>query len=79
MITFQKYSRPPFEVVERKGLGHPHTLADAVSEVFSMELSRLYLAEFGEILHHNVDKVLITTGKTDPRFGAAARCWSRPR
>lgn len=69
MITFQKYSRPPFEVVERKGLGHPDTLADAISEVVSMELSRFYLDEFGEILHHNVDKVLITAGKTDPRFG----------
>jgi S-adenosylmethionine synthetase len=69
MIEFMKYRPLPFEVVERKGLGHPDTLADGISEAISMELSRLYLEEFGEILHHNVDKVLITAGRTEVRFG----------
>ena len=69
MIEFLKYRPLPFEVVERKGLGHPDTLADGISEAISVELSRLYLEEFGEILHHNVDKVLITAGKTEVSFG----------
>ena len=69
MIEFAKYRPMAFEVVERKGLGHPDTLADGISEAISVELSRLYLEEFAEILHHNVDKVLITAGKTEVSFG----------
>jgi len=69
VIDFAKYRPLPFEVVERKGLGHPDTLADGISEAISRELSRFYLEEFGEILHHNVDKVLITAGRTEVTFG----------
>ncbi|MDD1758035.1 MAG: methionine adenosyltransferase [Methanotrichaceae archaeon] len=69
MITFQKHIIPPFEVVERKGLGHPDTLADGISESISKALSKIYLDEFGQILHHNVDKVLIIAGKSRPEFG----------
>jgi S-adenosylmethionine synthetase len=69
MITVQKYLVPPFEVVERKGLGHPDSLADGISESISRSLSRLYLEEFGSIMHHNVDKVLIVAGKSRPEFG----------
>lgn len=69
MITFQKHVVPPFEVVERKGLGHPDTLADGISESISRSLSQFYLDEFGQILHHNVDKVLIVAGRSAPRFG----------
>ena len=72
MITLQKYVVPPFEVVERKGLGHPDTLADGISEAISRSLSRFYLDEFGRILHHNVDKVLIIAGKSAPQFGGGS-------
>ena len=44
------------EVVERKGLGHPDTLCDALAEELSLGLSRFYRDRFGTILHHNVDK-----------------------
>jgi S-adenosylmethionine synthetase len=69
MITVQKYIVPPFEVVERKGLGHPDTLADGISESISRSLSRHYLEEYGSIMHHNLDKVLIVAGKSRPEFG----------
>jgi S-adenosylmethionine synthetase len=46
------------EIVERKGIGHPDTIADALAERLSVALSRLYLERFGAILHHNVDKAL---------------------
>ena len=68
MITLNKHNPPPFEVVERKGLGHPDTLADGISEAISRDLCRFYLDEFGQILHHNVDKVLIIAGKSAPHF-----------
>jgi S-adenosylmethionine synthetase len=72
MIVLQKYIRPPFEVVERKGIGHPDTLADGISEAISRELCKHYLDEFGQILHHNVDKVLIIAGKSQPEFGGGS-------
>lgn len=59
----------PFEIVERKGAGHPDTIADALAEHFSVALSRFYLDRFGQILHHNVDKVLVLGGQARPRFG----------
>ncbi len=69
LITFRNFEYPRFEVVERKCIGHPDTLADGISESISRELSKIYLEEFGEIMHHNVDKVLIIGGKSEPRFG----------
>ena len=59
----------PVEVVERKGLGHPDTICDAVAERVSIELSRYYRAHFGAILHHNVDKVLLCGGSSRATFG----------
>lgn len=57
------------EIVERKGLGHPDTICDALSEEVSRALSRYYLDHFGRILHHNVDKMLLVGGRSAPRFG----------
>jgi len=57
------------EIVERKGLGHPDTLADALAEEYSVTLSRFYLENFGRVLHHNVDKALLVGGRTKPAFG----------
>ena len=57
------------EIVERKGLGHPDTICDEIAERLSVALSRLYLSEYGEILHHNVDKALLAGGASSPRFG----------
>ncbi|HEY6824014.1 MAG TPA: methionine adenosyltransferase, partial [Steroidobacteraceae bacterium] len=59
----------PYEVVERKGLGHPDTLCDALAENLSVGLSRFYLERFGTILHHNVDKALLVAGSARPAFG----------
>lgn len=59
----------PVEVVERKGLGHPDTICDAVAEHVSVSLCRHYLQRFGKILHHNVDKILLCGGSSRPAFG----------
>ncbi|HSQ29660.1 MAG TPA: methionine adenosyltransferase [Gemmatimonadaceae bacterium] len=59
----------PVEVVERKGLGHPDTICDAVAERVSIELSRYYRTHFDAILHHNVDKVLLCGGSSRVTFG----------
>ena len=62
----------PVEVVERKGLGHPDTICDALAEELSLGLSRFYRERFGRILHHTVDKVLLFGGCAEPRFGGGS-------
>jgi S-adenosylmethionine synthetase len=54
------------EIVERKGLGHPDTICDLLSERLSVALSKYYLGQFGLILHHNVDKALLAAGRSSP-------------
>lgn len=57
------------EIVERKGLGHPDTLADALAENLSVVYSNYTLQQFGVILHHNFDKLGILGGRTDVTYG----------
>jgi len=61
--------RQAVEIVERKGLGHPDSICDALAEEWSLALSRFYLERFGLILHHNVDKALLFAGASRPGFG----------
>ncbi len=58
------------ELVERKGIGHPDSLADGISEAVSRGLSKYYKNKFGTILHHNTDQVEIVGGISKPKFGA---------
>jgi S-adenosylmethionine synthetase len=57
------------ELVERKGVGHPDSICDAVMEEISIGLCREYQAAFGRVLHFNVDKALLVAGRTEPRLG----------
>jgi S-adenosylmethionine synthetase len=59
----------PLEICERKGLGHPDTMCDAIMNQVSVELSKEYLKRFGTILHHNLDKGLLAAGETRVKFG----------
>jgi S-adenosylmethionine synthetase len=43
------------EVIERKGIGHPDTIADNLSE----KLSKALLKEYGTMKHYNVDKTMV--------------------
>lgn len=68
-VRWQPIEDQAVELVERKGLGHPDTISDAVAEQASRELSRYYVENYGTILHHNLDKVLLVGGQAAPRFG----------
>lgn len=60
---------PEVEIVERKGLGHPDQLCDAMADAVERALARLYLERFGRVLHHNVDKALLRAGAARAVFG----------
>jgi len=57
------------EIVERKGMGHPDSVADGLAESVSRALCREYLQNFGYILHHNTDECQIVGGQSQPSFG----------
>ncbi len=57
------------EIVERKGIGHPDSICDAVAEAVSVELCRAYRECCGRVLHHNIDKGLLVAGRVDLQFG----------
>ena len=57
------------EIVERKGVGHPDSICDAVMEEISIALSREYLSCCGRVLHHNIDKGLLIAGSVERKFG----------
>jgi len=59
----------PTELVERKGVGHPDSICDAIMDAVSVELCRAYMDHFGRILHHNIDKGLLVAGGTSPTLG----------
>lgn len=61
-----------FEVVERKGIGHPDTICDALAESVSGALLKYYVEHFGRPLHHNGDKVLLVGGEARPKFGGGS-------
>lgn len=73
-ITVEELKQTPvaqqgIELVERKGVGHPDSICDAIMEQVSVALCREYMATFGRILHHNIDKGLLVAGVTEPRLG----------
>lgn len=57
------------EVVERKGIGHPDTLADGIAETISIDYCKYCLEKFGVIPHHNLDKLLLMGGQGKFGFG----------
>ncbi|MBM7771201.1 S-adenosylmethionine synthetase [Actinokineospora baliensis] len=56
-------------LIERKGYGHPDTLADALAEELSRAYSRWTQDEFGAILHHNFDKLALLGGLSEVAYG----------
>ncbi len=59
----------PFEIVERKGVGHPDHICDAIMNEVSVALSKEYIKRYGTVLHHNIDKALLAAGEVRRRFG----------
>jgi S-adenosylmethionine synthetase len=57
------------EFVERKGIGHPDSIADGLAESVSRALCKMYTKRYGRILHHNTDEVEVVGGQSAPKFG----------
>jgi len=71
-------SEQKIEIVERKGIGHPDSLTDAICEASSRVLSLYYIDKIEFIQHHNLDKGLLIGGASNPVFGGG-EIIDRPR
>ncbi|MGH3734664.1 MAG: methionine adenosyltransferase [Micromonosporaceae bacterium] len=56
-------------MIERKGRGHPDTLADQLAEALSRAYSKFTLNTVGAVLHHNFDKLALLGGASEVRYG----------
>jgi S-adenosylmethionine synthetase len=56
------------EIVERKGIGHPDSVADGIAEAISRELSKMYKDRYDRIMHHNTDQIEVVGGQSKPEF-----------
>jgi S-adenosylmethionine synthetase len=61
-------SKKRFEIVERKGIGHPDTICDLIMNKISNDLAKFYLNETGSIQHHNMDKGMLVAGQSINKF-----------
>ena len=61
--------RQKVEFIERKGVGHPDYICDAIMEQISVNLNQEYLENFGAILHYNVDKGMLIAGEVEGKLG----------
>lgn len=73
-IVIEKLTRIPIEeqqveIVERKGVGHPDSIADGIAEEVSRALCKEYLKRYGVLLHHNTDQVEVVGGESRVTFG----------
>ena len=68
-IAYTPIEKQMVELVERKGIGHPDSIADGLSESVSRALCKMYLERYDRVLHHNTDETQIVGGQSAPRFG----------
>jgi len=57
------------ELVERKCIGHPDSIADGVAEAVSRALCQEYEDRCDGVLHHNTDQGEVVAGASIPSFG----------
>lgn len=80
-VLIQRLAQPPIgeqriEIVERKGVGHPDSICDAVMEEVARAINAEYQKRFGQVLHNNIDKGLLVAGRVRRRLGGG--CVLRP-
>jgi S-adenosylmethionine synthetase len=59
----------PFELVERKGIGHPDTICDAIAETASRYYALYFYEKYGRVANHWFDKVMLIGGESDIGYG----------
>ena len=66
---FKSMDERVFEIVERKGDGHPDTICDSIVNACASKLSQAYIHQYNEPQHYNLDKAFLIAGKSNPVLG----------
>lgn len=67
-LTQTPIEKQEIEIVERKGVGHPDSMADGFAEAVSRALCKEYIKKCGTVLHHNTDQVEVVAGRSHPQY-----------
>ncbi|MCS3924376.1 S-adenosylmethionine synthetase [Methanosalsum natronophilum] len=67
-LTQTPIEKQNIEIVERKGVGHPDSIADGLAEAVSRALCKEYIDKCGAVLHHNTDETQIVAGRSKPAY-----------
>ncbi len=67
-LTQTPIEKQEIEIVERKGVGHPDSMADGFAEAVSHALCNEYIKKCGTVLHHNTDQVEVVAGRSCPEY-----------
>lgn len=67
-LTQTPIEKQEIELVERKGVGHPDSIADGLAEAVSRALCNEYVIKCGTVLHHNTDQVEVVAGRSHPQY-----------
>lgn len=59
----------PYDLAERKGIGHPDSLADLIADAFSRRYAIVCSELFGAIPNHWVDKVTLVGAAAEVTYG----------
>src|SRR3989304_6028652 len=65
-LTQTPIEKQEIEIVERKGVGHPDSMADGFAEAVSRALCNEYIKKCGTVLHHNPDQAEVVAGRYNP-------------
>ncbi|MBR1368076.1 S-adenosylmethionine synthetase [Methanocalculus chunghsingensis] len=68
-LTQTPIEEQQIELVERKCIGHPDSIADGVAEAVSRALCCEYETYCDAVLHHNTDQGEVVAGASIPSFG----------
>src|SRR3990172_2980093 len=67
-ITQTPIEKQEIEIVERKGVGHPGSMADGFAQAVRRALCNEYIKKVGTVLHHNTDQVEVVAGRSHPEY-----------
>ncbi|MEE8330777.1 MAG: methionine adenosyltransferase [Acidimicrobiia bacterium] len=68
-ISHRPTYAPSVEFVERKGVGHPDTICDAMADNLARRMATAYIENTGAVQHFNVDKAILAAGTVNIEYG----------
>jgi S-adenosylmethionine synthetase len=69
LVIYKTCPQSGIETVEKRGLGHPDALCDALAEHISAAFARYCFEQFGALIHYNIEGLTMDEGESNVWFG----------